>query len=73
MNPDDFLEEQYEDRTYVEDEENLDDYEDEDEDEDEDDYEDDIDPAAADAMTLASAGWGTDEDYGLFEDPYDGF
>lgn len=24
--------------------------------------------AEADAMTLASAGWGTDEDYGYFED-----
>ena len=25
----------------------------------------------ADADTLASAGWGTDEDYGLFDDPYE--
>lgn len=112
MNPDDFLEEQYEDRTYIEDEEytgeddeetweeflesledytgrpsgffsslpedvqksirdawgdgrcdlveignSIDDYYDEE-------YRDDA--MQADAETLASAGWGTDEDYGFF-------
>lgn len=60
--PDEFLEEAYEDRTYVEDDEYLDD-----DLEDEDDDLDDDDPMWMDANALASAGWGTDEDYGLFD------
>ena len=32
------------------------------------DYEDGLSDVEADAMTLASAGWGTDEDYGFAED-----
>jgi len=32
----------------------------------EDRYEDDLSDAEADAMTFASCGWGTDEDYGYF-------
>lgn len=61
--PDDFLEEAYEDRTYVEDDENIED------EESVDDYADleRDDPMWMDADALASAGWGTDEDYGLFE------
>lgn len=30
------------------------------------DYDDDLSDAEADAMTFASAGWGTDEDYGYY-------
>jgi len=35
-------------------------------DDDDDDYEDGLSDIEADAMTLASAGWGTDEDYGYY-------
>jgi hypothetical protein len=38
------------------------------EDYEEEDYED-FDDVDADADTLASAGWGTDEDYGYYEEP----
>jgi len=33
---------------------------------DDDEYEDGLSDADADAMTLESAGWGTDEDYGYY-------
>jgi hypothetical protein len=36
-----------------------------------DDEDDDMDPVAADAQVLAMAGWGTDEDYGYFEEADD--
>jgi len=36
------------------------------EDDEEPDEDDNLTDAEADAMTLASAGWGTDEDYGFF-------
>ena len=26
----------------------------------------------ADALTLRDVGWGTDEDYGMYDDPFDG-
>ena len=32
------------------------------------DYEDNLSDVEADAMTLESCGWGTDEDYGYFGD-----
>jgi hypothetical protein len=32
-------------------------------------YEDDLSDVDADAMTLGSAGWGTDEDYGYYGGP----
>jgi hypothetical protein len=35
-------------------------------------YEDDLSDVEADAMTLASAGMGTDEDYGFYGDELDG-
>ena len=35
------------------------------------DYEDNMTDAEADADTLASAGWGTDEDYGYFGESED--
>jgi len=34
---------------------------------DDDSHEDGLTDVEADAMTLASAGWGTDEDYGFYE------
>lgn len=34
------------------------------------DFEDNLTDVEADAMTLASAGWGTDEDYGYAGDDY---
>jgi hypothetical protein len=34
----------------------------------EEDYDDGLSDVEADSMTLASAGWGTDEDYGYFGD-----
>lgn len=34
------------------------------------DFEDNLTDVEADAMTLASAGWGTDEDYGYTGDDY---
>ena len=33
-------------------------------------FEDSLSDAEADAMTLAGAGWGTDEDYGYFGDEF---
>jgi hypothetical protein len=45
-----------------------------DNDEDDDDYvepDDNMSDVEADAATLASCGWGTDEDYGYFGDDYD--
>lgn len=36
------------------------------------DDDDGLTDAEADAMTLAGAGWGTDEDYGMYDaDPFD--
>jgi hypothetical protein len=37
-----------------------------------DDCEDNLSDVEADSMTLASAGWGTDEDYGDYGGGYDG-
>ncbi len=35
-----------------------------------DDYDDGLSDVEADAMTLSSAGWGTDEDYGYYPEDY---
>lgn len=43
---------------------------DEDRDEEYGDYDDGLTDAEADAMTLTSIGWGTDEDYGYYGDDY---
>lgn len=43
------------------------------EDDDQTEYDDGFTDVEADANTLASAGWGTDEDYGQFDDFYEDY